>query len=102
MDYADALTAAKAAWFDPEISDEFTISGETVYGHIEDGEGFERNRYDVSTIAYTVRIPQTAFTVKPPVDFIIAYGGTQYRVGEGVYPSGGDWIIPLIEGYVEV
>jgi hypothetical protein len=102
MDYADALEAAKAAWFDPEISDQFTIDGETVYGHIENSEGFVRDRHSVSSIAFTARIPQSSFATKPPVDKLITYAGVQYRVGEDVHPSGGDWIIPLIESYIEV
>ena len=102
MEYADALTYAQSKWFGSDISESFTIDRETVYGHIVDNEGSERVSYDHVSIAFTARFKQSDFSAKPPVGKKITYAGTQYRVGESVYPWGDDWIVPLIEDVIEV
>lgn len=99
MDYTDALEAAKAAWYSPEIGTEtFVYNGAEIPGHIESGS--ERVENMVASPALQVRVRQ-ADVPEPAVDDRVVYDDRTYRVGEGGYLEGFDWVLHLIVDYNE-
>ncbi len=96
--YSEKEASAKSRLFSL-FGEQVTYNGSDVTAIIEGGN--ERFRNMTASIAFSIRVQQSDVSA-PQVGDTVIYSGTQYRTGEGIYPDGGDWVIPIIQDYIEV
>ncbi len=81
-----------------EFGQSMTYNGTEIVGVIESGS--ERMENMVASPALQVRVRQVDVPA-PAVDDRVVTDGRTYRVGEGGYLEGVDWLLPLIPDYNE-
>lgn len=99
MTLKDDIASDASVFYDTdEFGETMTYNGSEIVGVIESGS--ERVENMVASPALQVRARQSDVP-EPAVDDRVVYDDRTYRVGEGGYLEGFDWVLPLIVDYNE-
>ena len=99
MTFKDDIAADSDVFYDTdEFADMVGYNGRQTPLIIDDS--FERYEGSVVTNSFNARIRKTD-VAQPYTEDKVIIDGYQYRVGEGFYLSGDDWVLTLTPDYIE-
>ena len=99
MTFKEDIAADAGTFYDTdEFGVQVTYNGAGIVAVIESGS--EQTAQSVASKTLMVRVQQAEVS-EPAVDDKVVYDGRTYRVGEGSYLDGADWVLTLIPDHID-
>lgn len=95
--FTDFAAAAKSRLYSLH-GEQATYAGQSVTLLPESGS--EQTSQSIASMVLLARVRQSEVT-KPAVDDKVIYGGENYRIGEGSYLDGEEWVLNMIPDHID-